>query len=92
MAHTADHNYVGTLNFGEGGKIAVASVTVFLVTSILFFITGFLCGHFYQKSRRKTGTVSFTENTQGTPYYDDVILSQREQLELKENVAYGPVR
>ena len=25
------------------------------------------------------------------PYYDDVVLKQEEELELKENVAYGPV-
>ena len=79
---------VGRLNFGEGGKIAVASVTTFSVTSILFLITGFLCGHFSQKKRNKMGT----ENNLGTSYYDDVILSQHEQVELKENVAYGPVQ
>ena len=33
-----------------------------------------------------------TENNLGTSYYDDVILSQHEQVELKENVAYGPVQ
>ena len=27
------------------------------------------------------------------PYYDDVVLKQHEQeLQLKENVAYGPIR
>ena len=35
------------------GKIAVASsVTIFVVTAILFFIVGFLCGHFCQKKRK----------------------------------------
>ena len=71
-------------------KIAIASsVTVFVVASILFFIIGFLCGHFCRKERKTTAIVPQTS----TPYYDDVVLQQHEQeLELKENVAYAPVR
>ena len=39
----------------QEGKIAVASsVTVFVVTSILFFIVGFLSGHFCRKESGKT--------------------------------------
>ena len=75
-------------------RIAVAfSVTAFAVGSTLFFITGFLCGHFCQKESKITAEyVSQCEKTQGTPYYDDVVLNQHEQkLELKEN-AYTPVR
>ena len=30
--------------------------------------------------------------THGTPYYDDVVLNQQQELELKENVAYAPLR
>ena len=59
---------------------------------ILFFITGFLCGHFYQMNRKRAGTNPPSGQAQ-IPYYDDVVLQQSEQeLELKENVAYGPVR
>ena len=32
------------------------------------------------------------KTTHGTPYYDDVVLNQQQELELKENVAYAPVR
>jgi hypothetical protein len=80
----------------------VASSVAFVVGSIMFFIIGFLCGHFCRKERHKTqtstgpGTASQCdqENILSTqaPYYDDVVLKQREQeLELKENVAYAPV-
>ena len=88
------------------GKIAVASsVTVFAVASILFFIVGFLCGHFCQKRRKSSTTASAGETvppggsggqTQTLElYYDDVVLRRPDQLpelELKENVAYAPVR
>ena len=63
---------------------------MFVVTSILFYIAGFLSGHF--RIRKKTETVSQSEKTQGTSYYDDVVLKQEQELELKENVAYAPVR
>ena len=80
-------------SLSQDGKIAVvSSVTVFVVASILFYIAGFLSGHFRICQRRnKPETVSQFKKTQGTPYYDDVVLKQHEQeLELKENVAYGP--
>ena len=93
---------------GEGlsrdGKIAMASsLTVFTMVSILFFIVGFLCGHFRicQKKRKSSTRAAAGEtvppggsggHTQ-TPYYDDVVMQQSDQeLELKENVAYGPIR
>ena len=71
------------------GKIAVAiSVTVFVLTSILFFIIGFLSRHFCRKERKMAGTASPIEQPQ-IPYYDDVVLKQQEEqeLELKDNVA-----
>ena len=73
----------------QEGKIAVASsVTVFSITSILFFIIGFLSRHFYHKERKTAGTL--IEQPQ-IPYYDDVVLRQHveQELELKDNVAYG---
>ena len=68
-----------------------SSITIFVVASILFFIVGFLFGHFCRKERKTTEIVS-REKTHSAPYYDDVVLKQHEEeLELKENVAYGPV-
>ena len=72
-----------------------SSVTAFVVGSILFFIIGFLCGHFCRKESKVTGETVVCcdhEKTQGTPYCDDVVLKQEQELELKENVAYAPVR
>ena len=66
-----------------------SSVTVFIVTSILFFIIGFLCGLFCRRERK---TAENKVNKKQIPYYDDVMLKQHEQeLELKENIAYGPI-
>ena len=67
----------------QEGKIVVASsVTVFVITSILFFIIGFLSRHFCCKVRKMAGTASPTEQPQ-IPYYYDVILRQQEEQELE---------
>ena len=71
-------------------KIAVASsVIVFAVTSILFFIIGFLSRHFCLKQRKTAGTASPIEQPQ-IPYYDDVVLRRHveQELELKDNVQW----
>ena len=68
-------------------KIAVTS-SVTVVASILFFVVGFLCGNVYQKKR----SIRHSGQTQ-IPYHDDVVLQKSEQeLQLKKNVAYGPVQ
>ena len=78
---------------GSDGQIALASsLTVFVVSSVLFFIVGFLCRHFAHfcgKREPLSETVSPPEE-KPTPLYDDVIPQQHEQeLELNTNVAYG---
>ena len=93
---------------GLDGKIAVASsVTVFVIASIIFFSVGFLCGHFCQKKRKPSTSVHVGhgesvppiatggQQTQMLCDYDDVVLRPHDivqELELKDNVAYGPVR
>ena len=68
-----------------------SSVTVFIVTLVSFFTVGFLSHHFCQR-RRKTA-VPHEAAEKEIPYYDDVVLEQQgHELELKENVAYAPVR
>ena len=82
----------------EDGKIAVASSVTFVAGSSMFFIIGFLCGHFCRKERHNsqisTGPrTANQDNILSTPVYDDVVLKQREQeLELKENIAYASVQ
>ena len=76
----------------QDGKIAVASsVTVFIVTSVLFFFFGFLSGRFCRRESGKATDHEVAKNE--TPIYDDIVLKQQEhELELKENVAYAPVK
>ena len=76
----------------QDGKIAVASsVTIFIVTLVLFFIIGFLSGHFCCRESGKRAHHEVVKNE--TPIYDDIVLNQQEhELELKENVAYAPVK
>ena len=91
------HNlYTGSGGFSgltSDGKIAVTSLVIaFVVGSVLFFITGFLCGHYCRREKKAMAPASQCEKTaHGTPCYDNVDLAQQE-LELKENIAYAPVR
>ena len=64
-------------------KITVtSSVTVFVTTSILFFIIGFLSRYFCRKERKRAGTGSPIEQPQ-IPYYDDVVLKQHVEQEFE---------
>ena len=67
-----------------------SSITISTMMSLLFFTVGFLCGHFRQKMRKPADTVPPAAEQTQISYYDDVVLKQ--ELELKANVAYGPVR
>ena len=75
-----------------GGQIAIASTLSFTIGSVVFFVVGFLCGHFAYVCRKReplSETASPPEE-KPTPLYDDVIPRQQEQeLELNTNVAYG---
>ena len=70
-------------------KIAIStSVTAFVVGSILFFITGFLCRHLCQKGKTET-----VREVQDLTYHGNVVIQKQEQeLALNENVAYGPIQ
>ena len=76
----------------QEGKFAVASsVTVFVVTSLLFFIIGYLSRRF---CRRESGKTADSEAVKDEiSIYDDIELKQQEhELDLKENAAYVPVQ
>ena len=82
-------NPSGSNTSNQEGQIAIASsVTVFIVASFVFFIIGFLCRHFCWKERKMANHEVITSEV--TPDYDDV--QHEHELELKENVAYAPVR
>ena len=78
----------------QEAKIAIASsVTVYVMTAVLFFFTGYLCGRYHQKHKHSTeNTVPIEEDSQLNPVYDDVQPKHHEQLEMKTNVAYDLVR
>ena len=70
-------------------KVIIASVIVFIGSSALFLIVGFLCRHFHPKS----GSVHATEKTDSeTPSSDSNTIVRPRNVELKENIAYLPVR
>ena len=70
--------------------IIASSVCVFVISSILFTISGYFCGLNRQK-RDQTSEVSSKKPTPG-PVYEDVLLKDHKlPLELKTNIAYAPV-
>ena len=78
--------------------VVSSTVVAFLVISLLIFAVGFVCGHYFgQKSKQpSTGTPDHPSASQpGVPVYEDVASSAMEQqeggLQMKENVAYGPL-
>lgn len=68
-----------------------SSVTVSVLSSVVFFVFGCICSSKCKKTRTTGDTVnSDTEVTQ--PVQQHVQAEVREQdIELNENVAYGPV-
>ena len=64
-------------------KTALISTTcLYVMTSVLIFIVGFVCGHCFSLRQRKSGKESASTPT----------TEHAEDLELKENVAYITVR
>ena len=66
-----------------------SSLITLIISSIVFFIFGYFCRHYHQKQKR-TLPIPVTNRT---PVYENVIPEQNleQDLELKENVAYGPI-
>ena len=78
----------------QDGKITLASISVFAVTAVLFFIIGFASGYSCQKRKNSaTETVSPVGTQQLNPVYEDIgqPKNDKQQLELKENTAYGHI-
>ena len=89
--HVCCHD-VGAL-LSEDGRIAVASSLItFIVSSVLFFTFGYFCHHCQQKPKQASSIPNPVRST--VPVYENVTLEQdtaEQDLELKENVAYGPL-
>ena len=74
--------------------IAVASsIASFAVGSLVFFVVGYLCRCLQQRHKQlaePTHVPPLVNNV--APVYDDIIPKPHEQeLELKSNIAYGPL-
>ena len=70
--------------------VVATSVSAFLVSSMIIFIIGFVCGHcFSQKVKCQTTSATVTSPA---PVYEDVLPTlngqQEQDVETKENVAY----
>ena len=78
----------------------VSSVTVFILSSILFFIIGFVSGRFSKREKSSSNVHTSEDRTIPTPspqqsvVYEDIIAPRQhdKDLEMKENVAYGPIK
>ena len=87
-----------TTMLSEAEKIALATVTVFIVVSIVFFIAGFLCRHhnnimtlYCQKEKHLAETALPPTPVGDLPHEDSITHHMLQELELKTNVAYENV-
>ena len=74
----------------EAGKIAVASVSVFLVTFALAFTVGFVTGHCCHRLKRKS-----SEPMTSSPLYDTIHRQpghSKQDVAMSENIAYSTVQ
>ena len=69
--------------------VLTSLICAFIITSILFTISGYLCG-LYRRNQDQTLKLSAKKPT---PVYEDVLPKDHEKpLELKTNIAYAPVQ
>ena len=71
----------------------VSSIILVILSSVLFFFIGCVSGWFGHKHRQSAKTT----NSQPAPVYEDLqptSMPENQEIafELKENVAYGPIR
>ena len=68
-----------------------SSVTAFAVASFVFFTIGLLLGYYLHKKRYNASDISSTgEEAQQVTDDNETDPNQELQLDLKDNVAYGP--
>ena len=75
-------------------KIVIASVCVFVVSSAVFLVIGLLCRYFHPKRAKSCsvhvhGTAPTPEGTDSEASSSNTVV---QKVELKENIAYIPVR
>ena len=72
--------------------VVISLVSVFLVSLVTIFIIAFICGYCFG---RKSNKPESSKTEAPVPLYEDVLPSavqhqEEHDLELNENVAYGP--
>ena len=80
--------------------VVISALASFVTGSAIFFIVGCVCGRCSEKQMCKSSTKSSSsendqdETSQDNTLYEDILCKQEDeqQLELKQNVAYGPLR
>ena len=74
----------------------VSSIAVFIFTSLLFFILGFLSSYFTLKFRASSTIATYEQpqrdgQTQDQSLYEAIPAVEHQDVELKENAAYSAV-
>ena len=83
--------YAGS-SFNNSTIIILSSMVVFVFVALLF---GFFCGYICKRSKISKYSINEIQHTQA--YYDTVespmteLKQQQQELEMTENVAYGPL-
>lgn len=93
------NNYADTGNgLNQDGKVIMISSIVSVVSSSIFFIFGFLCGHFYRKGSIVHAHESVPvqpPSLEGRHSHDNIMVHlnrhKQEDFELETNAAYGSV-
>ena len=83
-----DNDSSGSLVLSQTVQFIVISVVVCVFCSLCFSAVGFLC-HCHRSKQKPQPVTGFQ-----SPQYEDILHkhSRSEQIELKENEAYGPLR
>ena len=90
-ASCSDQDSISTLGISSG----IVAVITGVVCSLVFCGGGFVCGalsvcvYNHMTLRRKKNKYNLGASTQPTPVYEEVF--EPCSVEMKENVAYGPV-
>ena len=73
-------------------SVLATSVAVLLFISILLFIVEFFFGQFSGKKQKQTGNQTSDSPPLNVLYEEVVARNQEQDVELKHNEAYGPLR
>ena len=94
MCLSYSHSHSTALD--QNAVIAIVILSTLIVSSIIFFLIGCLCGWFgHKRKQSSTNETVYLQQATPTPVYEDVLLTTRtasdkeKAFELEKNVAYG---